>query len=252
MDKFLQILGDGRLTDGKGETVRFTDSIIVITSNAGVTKIRRRFDETPEDFEERINEAMGGDVQPVGKMNMAEVIKLEDAKVAEGKIDANGRLTEEALDEIYSAVREHLRYNVKSYFHCKLGRPELYGRIEDSIVYYNYIGSESVVKIVESKINDVIKSTQEAMEVGSITCSEQVLKAIVQYCQDCKVRALGARGIIKSTGKLFTGSLSDFLSPYVRGVAGKCKNDLRGKTLVCSCEANIESPKDIKWSISNE
>ncbi|MBP5091905.1 MAG: AAA family ATPase, partial [Bacilli bacterium] len=36
-DKFLQILGEGRLTDGKGETVYFTKSVIVFTSNLGVT-----------------------------------------------------------------------------------------------------------------------------------------------------------------------------------------------------------------------
>ena len=36
-DKFLQILGDGRLTDGKGETVSFTQSIIIFTSNLGIS-----------------------------------------------------------------------------------------------------------------------------------------------------------------------------------------------------------------------
>lgn len=36
MDKFLQILGEGRLTDGQGRTVYFNESIIVFTSNLGV------------------------------------------------------------------------------------------------------------------------------------------------------------------------------------------------------------------------
>lgn len=35
-DKFLQILDDGRLTDGKGETVYFGESLIIFTSNLGV------------------------------------------------------------------------------------------------------------------------------------------------------------------------------------------------------------------------
>jgi len=35
-DKFLQILDDGRLTDSKGETVYFTETLIVFTSNLGV------------------------------------------------------------------------------------------------------------------------------------------------------------------------------------------------------------------------
>ena len=34
-DKFLQILEDGRMTDGKGETVYFSESIIIFTSNLG-------------------------------------------------------------------------------------------------------------------------------------------------------------------------------------------------------------------------
>ena len=35
-DKFLQILDDGRLTDGKGETVYFSECLIVFTSNLGM------------------------------------------------------------------------------------------------------------------------------------------------------------------------------------------------------------------------
>jgi hypothetical protein len=36
LDKFLQILEDGRLTDGQGETVHFTEAVIVFTTNLGV------------------------------------------------------------------------------------------------------------------------------------------------------------------------------------------------------------------------
>lgn len=39
LDKFLQILEDGRLTDGKGETVLFSDTFIVFTSNIGASEI---------------------------------------------------------------------------------------------------------------------------------------------------------------------------------------------------------------------
>ena len=37
-DKFLQILEDGRLTDGKGETVYFSETIIIFTSNLGAAE----------------------------------------------------------------------------------------------------------------------------------------------------------------------------------------------------------------------
>ena len=36
LDKFLQILEDGRMTDGRGETVYFSEAIIIFTSNLGM------------------------------------------------------------------------------------------------------------------------------------------------------------------------------------------------------------------------
>ena len=36
LDKFLQILEDGRLTDGRGDTVYFSETVIIFTSNLGV------------------------------------------------------------------------------------------------------------------------------------------------------------------------------------------------------------------------
>ena len=38
MDKFLQILEDGRMTDGQGNTVYFTETLIFFTSNVGISK----------------------------------------------------------------------------------------------------------------------------------------------------------------------------------------------------------------------
>lgn len=37
LDKFLQILEDGRLTDGRGSTVHFSESVLVFTSNLGTS-----------------------------------------------------------------------------------------------------------------------------------------------------------------------------------------------------------------------
>ena len=38
MDKFLQILEDGRMTDGQGNTIYFTETLIFFTSNIGISK----------------------------------------------------------------------------------------------------------------------------------------------------------------------------------------------------------------------
>ncbi|MQY20134.1 AAA family ATPase [Nocardia macrotermitis] len=47
LDKFLQILEDGRLTDGTGATVFFTETLIVFTSNLGVYRLDERGERAP-------------------------------------------------------------------------------------------------------------------------------------------------------------------------------------------------------------
>ena len=56
LDKFLQILEDGRLTDGKGETVSFGESVIVFTSNIGAATIPD--DGTQEDVQQQFTAAV--------------------------------------------------------------------------------------------------------------------------------------------------------------------------------------------------
>lgn len=43
-DIFLQVLDDGRLTDGQGKTVSFTNSIVIATSNLGIQEIVQTFE----------------------------------------------------------------------------------------------------------------------------------------------------------------------------------------------------------------
>lgn len=67
LDKFLQILEDGRLTDGRGETVYFSESIIIFTSNLGIFVENpygtRHQNVRPEDgydkVEEKVRHAIG-------------------------------------------------------------------------------------------------------------------------------------------------------------------------------------------------
>ncbi|MFC4911166.1 AAA family ATPase [Actinomadura gamaensis] len=71
LDKFLQILEDGRLTDGRGNTVHFSEAILVFTSNLGMfvpahdagggptTRVRNVMPGMPyEDVEQRIKGAV--------------------------------------------------------------------------------------------------------------------------------------------------------------------------------------------------
>jgi ATP-dependent Clp protease ATP-binding subunit ClpA len=67
LDKFLQILEDGRLTDGRGDTAYFSEAIIVFTSNLGIyvedAQGRRVQNVRPGDpyevVESRVREAIG-------------------------------------------------------------------------------------------------------------------------------------------------------------------------------------------------
>lgn len=56
LDKFLQILEDGRLTDGRGETVQFADTFIVFTSNIGAAQVDRRSPNVRDEFIERVRD----------------------------------------------------------------------------------------------------------------------------------------------------------------------------------------------------
>ncbi|MCX5107813.1 AAA family ATPase [Streptomyces sp. NBC_00378] len=48
LDKFLQILEDGRLTDGRGQTAYFSQCLIIFTSNTGAEQLRDLLEEREE------------------------------------------------------------------------------------------------------------------------------------------------------------------------------------------------------------
>lgn len=230
LDKFLQILSDGRLTSGKGETVSFTDSIIVITSNAGVTS------STIEGLTPEVEREKMGLERPTRLISMETVVEMEQSGMTE--------------EEIYAEVSNYLRYFVKFYFVCNLNRPELYGRIEDSIVYYNYIGREAVALICKAKIKSFIKAASDKYQVrfdmSILENDNPVLNAIVEQCQKNNVRSMGARGIGKEVNKIFNGSLSDYISTYI--IEGR-KNELVGRTISCSISDEFINSQDEKKNL---
>jgi len=59
----LQILDDGRLTDGKGRTVDFKNVVIIMTSNVGSTFITELADQ-PEALRKRVMDAVRGQFRP--------------------------------------------------------------------------------------------------------------------------------------------------------------------------------------------
>ncbi|AMK23073.1 MULTISPECIES: ATP-dependent chaperone ClpB [Sphingomonadaceae] len=71
----LQVLDDGRLTDGQGRTVDFTNTIIVLTSNLGSQYIAALADNEPvEKVEEQVMEIVRGHFRPEFLNRLDEII----------------------------------------------------------------------------------------------------------------------------------------------------------------------------------
>ncbi|GAA2296771.1 AAA family ATPase [Streptomyces kunmingensis] len=144
-DLFLQILEDGRLTDGQGATVHFTECVLIFTSNLGVS---------------------------------AEVIRPKNrrgakAAAGEGGGDGSGDGQGEAGDEKAKQgprlnrhdkpedVREALRVAFDTFFNDHIGRPELRNRFGDSFVAMDFIQPESVPPILDKALASVTARIKE-------------------------------------------------------------------------------------------
>lgn len=74
LDKFLQILEDGRLTGGRGETVYFSEAVIVFTSNLGMyiddEHGKRRLNVTPDSNYVEVESRVRGAVEEHFRFNL--------------------------------------------------------------------------------------------------------------------------------------------------------------------------------------
>ena len=117
----LQMMDDGRLTDGKGRVVDFKNTILIMTSNIGSSYLQADHVQTPEEFEkasEQVLEALHGHFRPeflnrvddiivfapLGKEQLVKIIelRLEDVRrlLADRKISIE--LTDAAKDLLFT------------------------------------------------------------------------------------------------------------------------------------------------------
>jgi len=117
----LQIMDDGRLTDGKGRVVDFKNTILIMTSNLGSSYLQAENLRTPEDFEkatEQVTNALHGHFRPeflnrvddiivfrpLGKEQLVKIIelRLEDVRrlLADRKISIE--LNDAAKDLLFT------------------------------------------------------------------------------------------------------------------------------------------------------
>ncbi len=113
----LQILEDGRLTDGKGRTVDFKNTAIIMTSNLGSSWIQELGDKDPQAMEQRILEALRSAFKPeflnrvddiiifklLGRPEISRIIDIQlqrlKAMLSERKISLE--LTEQAKELLF-------------------------------------------------------------------------------------------------------------------------------------------------------
>ena len=147
---FLQILDDGRLTDGQGHVVNFTNTIIIMTSNLpDMDAVKHNF--RPE-FINRIDEILF--FNPLGKDVMAGIVKIQlrglEKRLGERHIELN--ITDKAIkwlgDNGYDAVfgARPLKRLITSAVEDKIADLILTGAVgEGSTVYIDVKGKDLTV-----------------------------------------------------------------------------------------------------------
>ena len=110
----LQVLDDGRITDGQGRTVDFRNTVIIMTSNIGSEYIMS--EENPEQREALVNEALRGHFRPeflnridetiifdrLSESDLSEIVKIQLARVIK-RLEAQGLnldLSDAALEQL--------------------------------------------------------------------------------------------------------------------------------------------------------
>lgn len=148
---FLQILDDGRLTDGQGHVVNFTNTIIIMTSNLpSMDAVKHQF--RPE-FINRIDEIVF--FNPLGKDVMSGIVKIQlhnlERRLAERRItldvsDAAIKwLGDNGYDQVFGA--RPLKRLITSAVEDKIADLILSGAVgEGSTVYVDVHGKELTVK----------------------------------------------------------------------------------------------------------
>lgn len=177
LDKFLQILEDGRMTDNQGNTVYFGETIIIFTSNIGLTKEatdpENAFRSTP---------------------HRVPTITIKDP-------------TKEDTLEFRNQVTEMLTEGVKAYFNDN-GRPELLNRLgDDNIVVFQFINVKDAMSICDYKLGKICKAIKAEKNIDIIT--DDIVESL--HKKAVLERAHGGRGVGNMLEREFLNPLASFI-----------------------------------------
>ncbi|HEL2110620.1 TPA: ATP-dependent Clp protease ATP-binding subunit [Streptococcus suis] len=181
MHMFLQVLDDGRLTDGQGRTVSFKDTIIIMTSNAGTGKVEASvgfgaamegrtqsvIGQLSNFFSPEFMNRFDGiiEFQPLSKENLLEIVSLM-------LDDVNKRLSNNGISlHVTDKVKEKL---VDLGYDPKMGarplRRTIQDQIEDAITdfYLENPSEKDLRAVMTSKGNIQIKAQTSIKDKKSI------------------------------------------------------------------------------------
>lgn len=136
LDIFLQILEDGRLTDSKGETVYFSESIIIFTSNLGASEVKPsdNKEETAEEFIKIVKNYFDNEIKRpeiLGRIGYSNIVPfnfiLDDEfaiQIAKSKLNPIKRGIQEKyrLDLEFESELNFIKYILKRVDKSKGGR----------------------------------------------------------------------------------------------------------------------------------
>jgi len=145
----LQILDDGRLTDGKGRTIDFKNTIIIATSNLGSQLILESLQSSAE-------------VNPKNKKSSRKtngIIKMKKEQEQEA----------ESLNGKWDELKQKLMETMKSTF-----RPEFLNRIDEIIVFKPLLFEDiaEIIKLLLAKTQKLLHAQKIAVEFSNNTVSE--------------------------------------------------------------------------------
>jgi ATP-dependent Clp protease ATP-binding subunit ClpA len=185
LDKFLQVLDDGRLTDGMGRTVYFSEAILIFTSNLG-TAPRAGARGRP-----------GSASVPIG-----------------GTVPDTAAQYARLSELSYPELSEHFRSEVKDYFVNTLGRPEILNRVgEDNILVFKFLNDPSAkTRIVDHQVGALDQHLRERHSVG-VHCTQAFRTLLMMHPSGFGRN--GARGVKNLLTKWVVNPLAQqlFLEP---------------------------------------
>ncbi|WP_406114966.1 AAA family ATPase [Kitasatospora purpeofusca] len=143
-DLFLQILEDGRLTDGRGATVYFTECVLIFTSNLGITAAV--MGEPPKDGagagDAGGTAGAGGATGEAGSTGATEVAPRTVRRQLSRHDDP-------------TRVRQSLREAFDAFFNDTIKRPELRNRFGDNFIPMDFMQEKWVPRILDKAIASV-------------------------------------------------------------------------------------------------